>query len=302
MFEALTVKEAKLSNQGHNERSLIPVIVLTGIVVAPIIFIAGIIFGAEFSASVVLTADSLSSWVGAIATVSIAVLTFVLAKETWHLRNAQVAQLNEIRRESMRPNVVVNIQPSMVSITFWDVIIQNLGKGIAKNVQFRFQNYDGTLATQENNHLVKVFNKLSLFENGCASLGLGQSIKSFLFGFGDLESEVGKDKIFAQKVRVVINFEDADGYKYSNSIDVNFSDFEGISTLGGATDPNYLIFKELEKIRKTFEPIFKTGFRRLKVDTYDSSDRDKEERIRQERYEEQIRQREETVNRVAGGI
>lgn len=297
-MRALTVKEDKLNNQENIERSLIPVIVLIGIVVAPIIFIAGIIFGTEFSASVALTVDSLSSWVGAVATVSIAVLTFVLAKETWHLRNAQIAQINEIRRESMRPNVVVNIQPSMVSITFWDVIIQNLGKGIAKKVQFEFQNYDGTLATKDNNHLVNIFNKLSLFENGCASLGLGQSIKSFLFGFGDLENEVGKDKMFAQRVRVVISFEDAEGYKYSNLIDVDFSDFEGVSTLDGATDPTYSIFKELEKIRKTFEPVFKSGFKRLKVDAYDSSDRDKEEKIRQERYEEQVREREKTFNKA----
>lgn len=278
---------------------MIPVIVLTGIVGAPIIFIAGIIFGTEFSTSVALTADSLSSWVGAIATVSIAVLTFVLAKETWHLRNAQIEQLNEIRRESIRPNVVVNIQPSMVSITFWDVIIQNLGKGIAKNVQFEFKNYDGTLATEENNHLVKIFNKLSLFGNGCASLGLGQSIKSFLFGFGDLEGEVGKDNMFDQKVRVVINFQDAEGYSYSNSIDVDFSDFKGVSTLGGATDPTYSIFKELEKIRKIFEPVFKNGSKRLKVDSYNSSDRATEEKLIQEQCEEFRLHQEKTVNKAS---
>lgn len=281
-----------MSNQENNERSLIPVVVLTGIVVAPIIFIAGIIFGTEFSASVTLTADSLSSWVAAIATVSIAVLTFVLAKETWHLRNAQIAQLNEIRRESMRPNVVVSIQPSMVSITFWDVVIQNLGKGIAKNVRFEFQNYDGTKANEENNHLVKIFNKLSLFGRGCSSLGLGQSIKSFLFGFGDLESDVGKENIFEQRLRVIISFEDAEGYKYLNSIDVDFLDFKGVSTLGGSTDPAYSIFKELEKLRQTFEPLFKNGSKRLKVDAYDSSDRDKEEKRRQEQYEK-FRQQQE---------
>ncbi len=187
----------------------------------------------------------------------------------------------------------------MVSITFWDVIIQNLGKGIAKNVQFEFKNYDGSLATEENNHLVKIFNKLSLFGNGCSSLGLGQSIKSFLFGFSDLEGEVGKDNMFDQKVRVVINFEDAEGHNYSNSIDVDFSDFKGISTLGGATNPTYSIFKELEKIRKTFEPVFENGSKRLKIDAYDSSDRAKEEKLRQEQYEEFKRQQEKIVNKAS---
>ncbi|WP_429052148.1 hypothetical protein [Aeromonas rivipollensis] len=273
-----------MQNRENIERSLIPVMVLTGLVASPIIFIAGIIFGAEFSASVTLTADSLSSWVGAIATVSIAVLTFILAKETWHLRNAQISQLNEIRRESMRPNVIVNIQPSIVSISFWDVVIQNLGKGIAKNVSFEFQNHDGTIATKDNNHLIDIFNKLSLFGNGCSSLGLGQSIKSFLLNFHELENAVGSDNIFKQKVRLVIKFEDVEGYIYSNTIDIDFSDFKGISVLGDSTDPVYSIYKELEKIRKTLEPTFKSGFRKLKVDIYNSSDRDNERKIYQEKY------------------
>lgn len=275
-----------------NERTLLPFVVLTGVVVAPLIFIAGLIFGTELNTAIVLTADSLSSWVGAIATVSIAVLTFILAKETWHLRITQIAQLNEIRKESMRPNVVVSIQPSMVSITFWDVIIQNLGKGIAKNVKFSFKNSDDTIATVDNNHLVKVFSKLSLFENGCSSLGLGQTIKSFLLGFGDLERDVGKDNLFLQRIRLEISFEDAEGTPYKNSLDIDFSDLKGISTLGGATDPVYSLFKEVEKLRKVFEPVFKSGNKRLKVDTYDTNDRVTEREQRLEREKEYLAQME----------
>ncbi len=262
-----------MNSDSKNERTLLPFVVLIGVVVAPLIFIAGLIFGTELNTAIVLTSDSLSSWVGAIATVSIAVLTFILAKETWHLRISQIAQLNEIRKESMRPNVVVSLQPSMVSITFWDVIIQNLGKGIAQNVKFSFKNTDGSNATEENNHLVKVFNKLTLFENGCSSLGLGQTIKSFLLGFGDLERDVGEDNVFNQRIRLEIYFEDAEGAPYKNSLDIDFADIKGISTLGGATDPIYSVFKEIEKLRKVFEPVFKSGNKRLKVDSYNTDDR-----------------------------
>lgn len=265
-----------MNTERKNERTLLPFVVLTGVVVAPIIFIAGIIFGSELNTSLVLTSDSLSSWVGAIATVSIAVLTFILAKETWHLRNAQIEQLNEIRKEAMRPNVVVNVQPSMVSISFWDVVIQNLGKGIAQNVTFEFKNVDGTVATPENNHLIIIFGKLSLFENGCSSLGLGQSIKSSLFGFGDLERDVGDADLFEQKISLIIKFEDAEGNSYKNSLDIDFKDYKGVSTLGGSTDPTYSIFKELESIRKIFEPVFKNGSKRLKVDSFNSQDRQQE--------------------------
>lgn len=287
-----------MNSDSKNERTLLPFVVLIGVVVAPLIFISGLIFGTELNTAIVLTSDSLSSWVGAIATVSIAVLTFILAKETWHLRISQIAQLTEIRKESMRPNVVVSLQPSMVSIVFWDVIIQNLGKGIAQNVKFIFKNIDGSDATEENNHLVKVFSKLSLFENGCASLGLGQIIKSFLLGFGDLGINVGKDKIFDQKIRLEVYFEDAEGTPYKNSLDVNFADLKGITSFEGATDPIYSIYKEIEKLRKVFEPVFKSGSKRLKVDSYDTNDRVIEREQQIERENEYLAERENsTVNK-----
>lgn len=281
-----------MNTDRKNERTLLPFVVLTGVVVAPIIFIAGLIFGTELNTSIVLTSDSLSSWVGAIATVSIAVLTFILAKETWHLRSAQIEQLNEIKKEAMRPNVVVNVQPSMVSISFWDVVIQNLGKGIAQNVTFEFKNIDGTVATTENNHLKTIFGKLSLFENGCSSLGLGQSIKSFLFGFGDLKRDVGEVELFDQKIRLMIKFEDADGNPYINLLDIDFNDYKGVSTLGGSTDPTYSIFKELENIRKIFEPVFKRGNKRLKIDSFNSQDRKQEMEQRRIQEEEFLKQQE----------
>lgn len=290
-----------MNSDSKNERTLLPFIVLIGVVVAPLIFIAGLILGTEFNSAIVLTSDSLSSWVGAIATVSIAVLTFILAKETWHLRISQIAQLTEIRKESMRPNVVVSLQPSMVSITFWDVIIQNLGKGIAKNVKFTFKNTDESDATKENNHLVKVFSKLSLFENGCSSLGLGQTIKSFLLGFGDLERDVGEGNVFNQKIRLEIYFEDAEGAPYKNSLDIDFADIKGISTLGGATDPIYSVFKEIEKLRKVFEPVFKSGNKRLKVDSYDTDDRviEREQQIEiDNEFLAQIEKNKRTVNTI----
>ncbi len=278
-----------------NERTLIPLVILTAAVTAPIIFIAGIIFGTELNTSISLTADSLSSWVSAIATVSITILTFFLAKETWHLRRAQIEQLNEMKKESMRPNVVVNVQPSMISISFWDVIIQNLGKGIAQNVTFEFKNIDGSKATSENNHLVRVFGKLSLFENGCSSLGIEQSIKSFLFNFNDLRQEVEDKDLFNQKVNLIIKFEDVNGNTYKNSLDINFNDYKGVSTLGGPTDPCYSIFKELENIRKMFEPIFKNGSKRLNVNSFNFEDREKE-KVRQRIDEEELLQHLEQKN------
>ncbi len=170
-----------MKNKSDEERSLIPVIFLIGIVLGPVIFIAGLVFGVQFNSSTKLSSDSMSSWVAALATVSIAVLTFVLAKETWSLRKSQTEQLNQLRLESIRPNIVVNIQPSAGDPRMLDVVIQNLGKDTAHNVVFAFKNSDGTDANIENNHLVNSFRNFSIFKSGLSSLGIGQVIKSYFF-------------------------------------------------------------------------------------------------------------------------
>jgi hypothetical protein len=279
-----------LKSESENVRTFIPVLVLACVTFVPLIFIVGLIVGIQFTSSTKLTADSLSSWVAALATVSISVLTFILAKETWHLRNAQISQLNELKKEAMRPNVFVAIHPSIVSITFIDVTLQNLGKGIAYNVKFKFINSDGSLADEKSNVIFEMFNKLSIFKNGCSSMGLGQTLKSFLFGFGDLEHKVGKENLFNQKIKIEISFEDSDGNPYRNIIDIDFKDFEGVSLLGnGSSDPTYALYKEVEKIRKALEPVLKRPSKRIGVDVFTEKERQQERDSLQKQHEEYMK-------------
>jgi hypothetical protein len=262
-----------LKSESENVRTFIPVLVLACVTFVPLIFIVGLIVGIQFTSSTKLTADSLSSWVAALATVSISVLTFILAKETWHL-----------------PNVFVAIHPSIVSITFIDVTLQNLGKGIAYNVKFKFINSDGSLADEKSNVIFEMFNKLSIFKNGCSSMGLGQTLKSFLFGFGDLEHKVGKENLFNQKIKIEISFEDSDGNPYRNIIDIDFKDFEGVSLLGnGSSDPTYALYKEVEKIRKALEPVLKRPSKRIGVDVFTEKERQQERDSLQKQHEEYMK-------------
>ena len=48
-----------MNSDSKNERTLLPFVVLIGVVVAPLIFIAGLIFGTELNTAIVLTSDSL---------------------------------------------------------------------------------------------------------------------------------------------------------------------------------------------------------------------------------------------------
>lgn len=270
--------EVILKNKNADERSLIPVLSLLGVALLTLIFIAGIALGVQFNSSNSLSSDSISSWVSALATVSISVLTFFLAKETWNLRLSQLEQLNQLRRESIRPNVVVNVSPSVADAAFLDISVQNIGKGVAHDLTFSFDFNEPTSKSLED-----IFYKFSIFKNGCSSFGVGQILKSYFLSFSDLEEKIGRDKIFSLKVSITIFYSDSEGYKYENKMTIDFSDFDGIQILEGSIDPIYSIFQEVKKIRKDFESIIgiTIGGKRIKIDSFNSEDRNKEqERIK----------------------
>jgi|TARA_B100001059_G_C17614934_1_gene466523 hypothetical protein len=179
-----------------NERSLIPLMVVIGAVSTPLIFILGLVAGSQIQLSSVLTADSLSSWVTALATVAIAVLTFILAKETWYLREAQIEQVNSLRRENIRPAVSVTLKNSDIAFNLMMVNLSNLGKGIARNISFKFIDKSGEEIFEGNNGIVDLFLNLHVFSNGMHSLGINQNVDSFLFSFYDLEGKLKNDQLF----------------------------------------------------------------------------------------------------------
>lgn len=56
------------------------------LIVLTIFFFMGLSVGLGSQGDLVLSSDTLSAWVSALATVCIAILTIFLAKETWALR------------------------------------------------------------------------------------------------------------------------------------------------------------------------------------------------------------------------
>lgn len=264
--------------KAQNERSLIPLIVVSIIVSAPLIFILGIVAGSQVQLSNILTADSLSSWISAIATVAIAVLTFVLAKETWYLRLAQIQQVDEIRRENIRPNVSVAIFNSPIYFNLMMVEVCNLGKGIARNIKFKFLDRDGNNIGPSKNIIVDEFLNLHIFSNGMHSLGIGQKVDSFLFSFFEMN---GKLDIFSPFFKIEITYEDVAGTKYSNELTIDFQEFKGRSEIGGG-DPLHKIADDVKKLREEFQNFTRSSSKRINVNTYSSVDRE-EERVEREK-------------------
>ncbi len=271
----------------ENERSLIPLLIVSGIVIAPLIFILGIVFGSQIQIANILTADSLSSWVAALATVAIAILTFVLAKETWYLREAQIAQVNELKRENIRPNVSVTLVSSPSELNFMIARIHNQGKGIARNIKFTFLDDGEKEIKHLDSEIVDEFLKLHVFSEGMHSLGIEQKIESFLFSFFDLKNKIKGADIFSTYFKIKISYEDVEGTPYFNELTIDFKEFKGITDIGGG-EPLHKIAGDMKKLREQFERMLRSSSQRLHINTYSATDREEERSKVEKRYKEQM--------------
>lgn len=272
-----------------NERSLIPLVSVIGLVSAPLIFILGMVAGSQIQLSSILTADSLSSWVSALATVAIAVLTFILAKETWYLREAQIEQVNSLRRENIRPSVSVTLKNSDISFNLMMINVSNLGKGIARNVSFKFIDKNGAEFSEGENVIVDHFLRLHIFSNGMHSLGINQKVDSFLFSFFELKGKLEGDDIFTPFFKIVVSYTDVEGNDYSNELTIDFAELKGITEIGGG-DPLHKIAGDLKKLREQLERMTNSSSKKLHVNTYTSKDREAQRKAGEERIAEYKKQ------------
>lgn len=257
-----------------SERRSSIVLVVAAISGTAVAFVLGVFVGNALPGPNVFSQDTLSSWVTAAATVMITVLTFILAVETWRLRATQSAQIENLHREAIQPNVSLSLSSNPAGIHFMDAKVANTGKGIAKNVRFSFIDRSGSPATDATEPIIKPFKKLAMFEHGIESLGVGQELSSFVFSFLQLAAEIGQD-VFSPYLNVIISYEDVEGHSYRNNFAVDFIQFKGISKLGN--NPIEEISKEVQKFRQIFEKVSNSN-RRLGIDVYDSQDRKIEEK------------------------
>lgn len=269
----------------HDEKALWVVGSIIVLMLVPIVFIVGLIVGINVDSTTTLTQDNLSSWVTAFATVVIAVLTIVLAKETWSLRNIQLSQIEHIRKDSIRPNIDLYLKSSPAAFNFVDVHVINNGSGSAQNVTFSFENRN-TKDSEVFEYVVSLFTKLNILKNGISSLGVNEKRSGFVLNFIELNQKY-KDIIFETNIVVNINYEDIEGDRYTSKATMNFSEFLGITELGGG-DPMYKIASSIEKLQKDFNSFSKgSSFSRIKVDTYTAKDRKEAEEEMLKRIEEQ---------------
>jgi hypothetical protein len=266
------------------KKSFIPLFVVSAIVIVPLLFTIGFIIGNQVPIKVALSnTDSIATWLSAIATIVIAGLTFILAKETWYLREAQIQQLSELKSENIRPNVSIQLESSRVDANFMNVKVSNLGKGIAKKIVFEFLDKQGNQIHENHDEYVVIekFRKLAIFRLGIESMGINQVISSYIFNFIHLHDELKID-ITKPYFDITIKFEDTEGNSYTNIFAIDFMEFEGISKIVGDEDALHQISKELKKISEHIENITGNSSQRIGVNVFNTTDR-KDEREKLEK-------------------
>ncbi|WP_311945598.1 hypothetical protein [Halomonas piscis] len=166
-----------------------------------------------------------TSIVSASATVAIAILTLVLAIETWRMRNQQYSQIQKDKVNSVRPLVVVELAEGRV-INDRMIVIKNLGRGIAFDVNFE-------IAGEGRCHHVedKIINYISehgFIKRGMRNLGIHQIVESHAFLF----NELGED-LFEACINIHVIFKDIYGNQYDNRFSFDMSEYENTNRLGG---------------------------------------------------------------------
>ncbi len=263
-----------MAELGEKKKSGIPGLITTMLATIPILIIIGYLVINNEHGNKTLGSDTASSWVSAIATVVISLLTIILAKETWSLRLAQLQQLEELKRENIRPNIGIQIEGSPVGMNFFNVKVSNYGKGIARKLTFEFFDRNGTPVEPQKDVLIDKFRKLAMFRVGIESMGIGQVITSYVFSFIELNTELAGD-VFKPYLNIVVKFEDVEGNRYTNELTIDFAQYEGITELGDG-DPIHNIAKEIKQIREHIQQVVGNSKERVGVDIYSAQDREEE--------------------------
>jgi hypothetical protein len=267
-------------------------VILSIVLTTVIAFILGVAVGAGSQGFLSLKEDNLASWVTALSTLCIAILTIVLARETWKLRDIQISQIEQVRKDGIKPIVNFTMKPAKVSTIFMNAHNRNDGVGVAQNIALSFVN--ANLEAQDVfDHIVGELKKIVMFDEGLTSLPPGDEKLSYVFRFPDIHAKFG-EKTMQFAATVEVTYQDLEGHSFKTANGINFREYIGASELG--EEPFYDMASSLKKIQGDVNKIA-SGHRRLRADVFDSEDRQKEAEYREQQRIERVEQQE---NRADG--
>jgi len=210
----------------------------------------------------------LFSAVVAIATVVYAILTSKLVRETRSLREAQT-----------EPRVELFYRTRDEWVSLIDIVVKNIGAGPAYDLRFEVT---AVVANEAADSLVKRLGELKSIASGINFLGPGQEFSSYWTNMTEQFDEKIKAPLLLKST-----CRSATGVSYHREHVIDLSELKGIVRIG--EPPMLKIAKSIEKLQENVEHLA-SGFRKLKVDVFDSDDRDSERKQREEERAKRLSQ------------
>ncbi len=207
-----------------------------------------------------------------LATISYAILTYWLVKETALMRQVQT-----------EPKIEITVRSHEVYFSIMRLHVRNVGLGPALNVKFFPKVLNGGDTASG---LIEALTEANFFKVGLAYISPRQE---FVSGYTDM-IEAGEKKLKAV-IGFDVVYESATRKSYKETLIIDMSEHKGTRRIGGYP-PLYSIAQSIEKIQKDFDHIL-SGFKRLNIDIFSSEDRVREEDERKEYEKEMLRKHQE---------
>ena len=200
-----------------------------------------------------------SAWVTALATVILAILTFIYVILTRKILSSQ-----------SDPCVVLTVVHDENRSTVLQLVAKNVGTGLAHDIRFEFSHPIPSRAWGLSAEKAKKAEKMNdgPLIDGIPALGPGESRKIDWGQFGGLKASIADSKIVA-KCRFKKNGKEMPPI-------VCPLDVESFSGTVAAESPSSKTTKELEKISKTVQQLA-SGFHKLKVEITSMPEKSSEE-------------------------
>jgi hypothetical protein len=196
---------------------------------------------------------------------AVTVSTIVYAILTWRL----VSETRRMRKAQTDPEISVSLIQNENSINFIDLVTENIGLGSAYNIKFDILK-DFKLSK-------RMLSEVGFIKNGITYLSPRQSMKSWIASFLHDKELVNKS------IELKVTYNNSLSEQYTKQFILNFSQFAFIKQLG--TPPLIKIGEHLESIEKNINDIT-SGLKKLKIEIYDTKDRNEEEQQRLKDFDE----------------
>jgi hypothetical protein len=193
-----------------------------------------------------------------ISTIFYVRLTAKLVKETIKMRKSQTD-----------PEISVLLVSNESSISFIDLLVENIGMGPAYNIKFEVKK-DFALSKG-------MLSEVGFIKNGINYFSPKQSMRLWVASF------INNKELPEKVIELKVSYSNSLSEIFTRTFTLNFSQYASLIQLG--TPPLQRVADKIELIEKNLDNIT-SGFKKLKIDIYDAKDRKDEKRKLDKEFEE----------------